>query len=230
MGAASAQITVLYFGAARERAGVDREVIPVATPTTARGLVDLLVAAHPGLQPLLPYLRIAVDQEFVGLDHPITGDAEVAMIPPVAGGSGAPAPNPRFKIVDRSLSLDEVVAQVQAVDRGGVVTFTGAVRDNTRGRKVLKLVYEAYAPMAERKLAEIAAEAERRWPSARLAIIHRVGTLLPGDLAVVIAAAAAHRDEAFEACRHAIERLKQDVPIWKKEHFEDGEVWVGLGP
>lgn len=222
----SAQITVLYFGAARERAGVASEVISVATPTTAQGVLDQVVTARPTLRPLLKYLRVAVDQEFVGLDQKIDRDTELALIPPVAGGSG----DPRFKIVDRPLSLDEVITQVQSPARGGVVTFTGAVRDNTRGRKVVKLVYEAYAPMAEKKLAEIAAEAEKQWSSSRVAIVHRVGTLLPGELAVVIAAAAAHRDEAFQACRHCIERLKQDVPIWKKEHFEDGEVWVGLGP
>ncbi|RKH36761.1 molybdenum cofactor biosynthesis protein MoaE, partial [Corallococcus llansteffanensis] len=107
---------------------------------------------------------------------------------------------------------------------------SGAVRDQTKGRRVLRLEYEAYAPMAEAKLAEIGQEVATRWPGTRLAIMHRVGTLVPGELAVVIAASAAHRQEAFRGCEHAIERLKQDVPIWKKEFFEDGEVWVGLGP
>jgi len=104
------------------------------------------------------------------------------------------------------------------------------VRNETRGRRVARLEYEAYAPMAERTFAKISQEAAEKWPGVRLAIVHRTGTLVPGDWAVVIAAAAPHRDEAFLACRHAIDRLKQDAPIWKREVYEDGEVWVGLGP
>jgi molybdopterin synthase catalytic subunit len=110
------------------------------------------------------------------------------------------------------------------------VTFSGAVRDNTKGKKVLRLEYEAYPPMALKKMEEIAREAAERWPGTRVAIHHRTGVLKPGELAVVIAASAPHRKEAFRACEHAIVRLKQDVPIWKREVFEDGSVWVGLGP
>jgi MoaE-MoaD fusion protein len=142
----------------------------------------------------------------------------------VAGGSGA------FTLTSVPLRLEDVVAAVSWHGAGGLVTFTGAVRDATRGRKVLRLEYEAYGGMAERKLAEIGAEIREKWPGTRVAICHRVGTLVPGELAVVIAVSAPHRKEAFLGCEHAIERLKQDVPIWKKEHYEDGEVWVGLGP
>jgi MoaE-MoaD fusion protein len=133
-------------------------------------------------------------------------------------------------VVDRPLVLDEVIQAVAGEAYGGLVTFSGSVRDQTRGRRVVKLEYEAYPPMAERRLAAIGAEVAERFGGARLAIVHRVGTLLPGELAVVIAAAAPHRREAFLGCEHAIERLKEDVPIWKKEYFEDGGVWVGLGP
>ena len=135
-----------------------------------------------------------------------------------------------MRVRSQPLQLEEVVRAVSGEAFGAVVTFTGAVRDATRGRKVVRLEYEAYAPMAERMFERIAAEAKERWPGSRLAIVHRVGTLLPGELAVVIAASAPHREAAFEACRHAIERLKQDAPIWKKELYADGEVWVGLGP
>jgi molybdopterin synthase catalytic subunit len=143
----------------------------------------------------------------------------------VAGGSGG-----LFRVVDRPLSLDEVIAAVRSHARGGLVTFTGVVRDVSKGKRIVKLEYEAYAPMAERKLAQLADEARARWPDVRVAVVHRVGVLLPGDEAVIIAAAAPHRKEAFLACEHLIDRLKQDVPIWKKEFAEDGEVWVGLGP
>jgi molybdopterin synthase catalytic subunit len=110
-----------------------------------------------------------------------------------------------------------------------VVTFTGAVRNETRGRRVVRLEYEAYGAMAERKLAEIGAAVTREH-RAEVAIVHRVGVLMPGDAAVVIAASAPHRTPAFRACEACIEWLKKDVPIWKREVYEDGSEWVGLGP
>jgi molybdopterin converting factor subunit 1 len=220
----SAQVRVLYFAAARERTGTAAETLQVAAPVTAGAVLDAVCARHPGFAPLRPHVRVAVDREFVSPEAPVPEGAEVAIIPPVAGGSA------NFRVQDAPLSLDEVVAQVSGTGFGGVVTFTGAVRDRTSGKAVVKLEYEAYRPMAEEKMASIAAEAQGLWPGTRLAIHHRVGTLRPGELAVVIAAAAPHRDAAFAACRHAIERLKQDVPIWKKETLEDGVVWVGLGP
>lgn len=217
-------ITLRYFAAARERAGCSEEKVALAAGTSVRALLSQLCVAHPALTPLLPHLRVAVNHEFVALDAPVPEAAEVALIPPVAGGSAA------FLVTDSPLSLDAVVKAVSGPGQGGVVTFTGAVRDSTQGKAVVRLEYEAYTPMAEKKLAEIAAEAARQWPGARVAIHHRVGVLVPGELAVVIAASAPHRAEAFAACRHAIERLKADVPIWKKELFADGAVWVGLGP
>ncbi|SEM90795.1 molybdopterin synthase subunit MoaE /molybdopterin synthase subunit MoaD [Stigmatella aurantiaca] len=217
-------VTILYFAVARERAGLAREVLDVAEGARVKDVLGLLVARHPALLPLLPHLRVAVDQEFVPVEAPVPPGAELALIPPVAGGSGL------FSVVDRPLRLEDVVAAVSGEAYGGLVTFSGSVRNQTRGRRVLRLEYEAYPPMAEKQLAVIGAEAAERFGGTRLAIMHRVGTLAPGELAVVIAAAAPHRKEAFLACEHAIERLKQDVPIWKKEFFEDGEVWVGLGP
>jgi MoaE-MoaD fusion protein len=219
------ELTVLLFAAARERVGLSRLTLPLASAqATVEDVLAELARRHPQLVPLLPHLRVAVDQEFVGRSARVRPGAELALIPPVAGGEG------RFAVLERPLSLQDVVDAVLGEDAGGLVTFTGAVRNLTRGRRVLRLEYEAYGPMAERVMEAIGREAEGRWPGCRLAIHHRTGTLEPGAVAVVIAAAAAHRAEAFEACRHAIERLKQDVPIWKKELFEDGEVWVGLGP
>ena len=217
-------VTVLFFAAARERAGLSRLALPVGEGLRVRDVLAQLAAQLPALGPLLPHLRVALDQEFVDLEAPVHPGAELALIPPVAGGAG------RFAVVARPLVLDEVIAAVAGEGYGGLVTFSGSVRNQTRGRRVVKLEYEAYPPMAEKRLAEIGAEVAERFGGTRLAIVHRVGTLLPGELAVVIAAAAPHRREAFRGCEHAIERLKEDVPIWKKEHFEDGEVWVGLGP
>ena len=217
-------VTVLLFAAARERAGLSRLQLPVGEGLRVRDVLAQLAAQLPALAPLLPHLRVAVDREFVDLETPVPAGSELALIPPVSGGSG------RFAVVERPLVLDEVVQAVAGEAYGGLVTISGSVRSETRGRRVVKLEYEAYPPMAEKRLAEIGAEVAERFGGTRLAIVHRVGTLVPGELAVVIAAAAPHRREAFRGCEHAIERLKEDVPIWKKEHFEDGEVWVGLGP
>lgn len=221
-----AEVTILLFAAARERAGERRVVVSLQPGARVSDVLAALVARFPTLGPLVPHLRVAVNQEFAGLDALVPSGAEVALIPPVAGGS----PRGLFAVVDRPLVLDDVIRAVEGDARGGLVTFSGVVRDMTRGRKVMRLEYEAYGEMAQRQLVRIGEEIEAHWPGTRVAIIHRVGVLLPGELAVVIACAAPHRAEAFEGCRHAIERLKQDVPIWKKELYADGETWVGLGP
>ncbi len=215
-------IQILYFAGAREAAGASRETLERA-PASVAELRRALEAAHPALARILPRCRIAVDQEFAPDDAPLRDGAEVAIVPPVSGGA------PRFQVVDRPLTLAEVVDAVSGPGRGGVVTFTGAVRGESHGKRVVRLEYEAYAPMAERKLAEIGAEVARAH-GVEVAIVHRVGALAPGEAAVVIACAAAHRTPAFRACEACIERLKQDVPIWKREVYDDGSVWVGLGP
>jgi molybdopterin converting factor subunit 1 len=215
-------LVILYFAGARDAAGTGRETL-APVPATVGALRRALAEAHPRLGGVLPRCRIAVDQEFAPDDAPLREGAEVAVVPPVAGGAGL------FAVVDRPLALAEVVDAVAAPGMGGVVTFTGTVRDETRGRRVLRLEYEAYREMAERKLAEIG-EALAREHGVRVAVVHRVGVLLPGDAAVVIACAAPHRTAAFRACEACIERLKKDVPIWKREVYEDGSEWVGLGP
>jgi MoaE-MoaD fusion protein len=215
-------LTVLYFAAARDATGRDAEKI-AAPPGDVGALRRLLAERHPALGRILPRCRIAVDQEFTGDDTPLRDGAEVALIPPVAGGVAL------CRVVERPLDLDAVVQAVSTPDRGGVVTFTGNVRSDTRGRRVLRLEYEAYVPMAERKLHAIAAGVEQE-TGALVAVEHRIGVLAPGEAAVVIACSAPHRAPAFRACEAMIDRLKADVPIWKREVFEDGSVWVGLGP
>lgn len=217
-------IVVRYFAIARERAGCSEERLALSPGSSVRSVLEQLTLAHPDLSAVVPHLRVAVNQEFVSLEATVAEGDEVALIPPVAGGSGA------FLVLATPLSLEAVVAAVSGNGQGGVVTFSGAVRDQTRGRAVLRLEYEAYLPMAEKKLAEIGAAIALQSPGAKVAIHHRVGVLVPGDLAVVIAVSTPHRAEAFAGCREAIERLKAEVPIWKKEIFADGEVWVGMGP
>ena len=124
------------------------------------------------------------------------------------------------------LDLGALVRAVDAPGVGAVATFLGLVRDHNQGRRVQYLVYEAYEPLAERALRRIVDEARERWPSAVLAVHHRTGRLAIGEASVAIAAASPHRADAFAACRYAIERVKQIVPIWKHEYFEGGDVWI----
>ncbi|MBC7225124.1 MAG: molybdenum cofactor biosynthesis protein MoaE [Anaerolineae bacterium] len=133
-------------------------------------------------------------------------------------------------ITSEPIRPEEVMARVHAPGHGGIVCFVGTVRDRSRGRRVLHLEYEAYPEMAEAKLREIADELMQRWDVADVAIAHRVGHLEVGEVAVVIALAAPHRQDLFTACRYAIDRLKTIVPIWKKEVFEGGEEWVSEHP
>lgn len=141
-----------------------------------------------------------------------------------------PAPAaPLFRITREALddaAVREIERAVTTSGAGGVVTFTGVVRDNARGKRVRALEYDAYPEMAESEMARIAAEVAQRWPESALAMVHRIGLLQIGECAVVVVAACPHRGEAFEACRYAIDTLKARVPIWKKERYEDGDEWV----
>ena len=125
------------------------------------------------------------------------------------------------------IDVQRLVSLVAGPDCGAIATFQGTVRDKNEGRKVTRLAYEAYRPMALAQMQEIQVEVVKKWPGTRLAMVHRLGSLAIGDISVVIAVASPHRDAAFAACRHAIEQLKSAVPIWKKESFEGGEAWVG---
>src|SRR5256712_8686940 len=137
-------------------------------------------------------------------------------------------PDGIFDVVGRPLAPDDIAETVDDPGAGGVVIFSGIVRNQPDGRPVKFLEYEAHAPMAEAKRREIGGAIRARWAGVRrVAILHRVGRLEIGEASVLIAVSAAHRGDAFEACRYAIDTLKRTVPVWKKEHFEDGEVWVG---
>lgn len=221
------QVEILYFAVLRERAGRDRETIELAEGATVAAARAVVAARHPSLAGLLAQVRSAVNRAMARDDQALSDGDELALLPPVAGGAG-----PR-KIAIRPdpIDVDEVVEAARGHDRGGIVTFAGVVR--RRGHHlpdVVRLEYEAYVEMAEAVLAEIAEEIEREQPGTWVAIHHRIGSLAVGDTAVIIAAASAHRAPAFEACRAAIDRLKERAPIWKKEIGERGEAWLGLGP
>jgi len=213
----------------RERLGCASEQVEVARGARVGDLVDLLAARHDELPTLLPSIRVAVNQAFVSSSEPLSDGDDVALIPPVAGG--APEGD-RFRVTREPLDLERVIEAATVGDEGlgGLVSFVGQVRDHSLGRSVVRLEYEAYPEMVLGILDTIAGEVAERWPGTSLAVHHRIGTLEVGDRAVVIVAAAAHRAEAFAACRHTIERIKEDCPIWKKEVGPDGASWVGMGP
>jgi molybdopterin converting factor subunit 1 len=225
------RITVLYFAVLRERARLERELVTLEPGGDVAAARAAIAALHPELAALLPVVQTAVNRAFVDGARPLAEGDELALIPPVAGGADAPArPGPKIALGPEALVLADVVAAVEGAGRGGVVTFAGVVRREGHAmRDVVRLEYEAYTQMALEVLTAIAAEIEREQPGARVAIHHRVGALVVGETAVVVAAAAPHRAEAFAACRAAIDRLKERAPIWKKEIGESGEVWLGIG-
>jgi molybdopterin synthase catalytic subunit len=214
------QVTVLLFGSLREATGAKELVVALPDGARVADLSALLARDHAAFAALPARVKVAVNQHVAAADRALADGDEVAYLPPVSGGGG------RCRILSEPLDPAAVGALVKGPDCGGFVSFEGAVRDLSRGRSIRHLEYEAYAAMAERELDAICGEAEERWPGSRVAIAHRVGRLEIGELAVVVAAAAPHRDAAFAACRYAIDVLKERAPIWKKEVATDGEYWV----
>ncbi len=219
------QIQVRYFAVFRERLGLDGETLELPEGVDVKAAIGALSERHEPIARLRGKFRVAVNQEMVTDDAPLKTGDEMALIPPVAGGHDRHA-----CIVDTAPSLDRCLARVSGPDMGGLVTFTGVVRQQNRGLEIERLEYEAYAEMANKVMAQLCERIEAEIPGCRLAVEHRVGNLTVGDIAVVIAAAAPHRAEAFTACRTMIDRLKEEVPIWKKEISSDGAEWIGLGP
>lgn len=221
-------IHVLLFAGLREIARAQTVAVEIDPAATAGDLLAALGRQHPALAPLLPPCRVAFDHAFVGAHEPLAGVLEVAVIPPVSGGHDGPIS--RVAVLSTPLSLSAVVQAVEHPEAGGIATFTGNVRRRSRGKTIEHLEYEAYVPMAVQVMDKIRSRIEAELEGTRVAIHHRIGHLPVGETAVVIAASAPHRAEAFAACREAIEALKRDVPIWKREVADDGAVWIGQGP
>jgi len=223
------RIRVLYFAVFREQIGRDEDVVQLAPGARVRDAIAALAARHAAVDRLRGRFRVAVNQEFSDEERALADGDELALIPPVAGG-GAPPAARHVQLLATPLSLDRCVAAVAGAGMGGIVTFTGMVRRDSHGAVIDHLEYEAYGAMAVQEMTRLCDEIEAEIAGVWLAVEHRVGRLAVGEVAVVIAAAAPHRAEAFTACRAMIDRLKQRVPIWKKEVGEDGAEWVGLGP
>jgi molybdopterin synthase catalytic subunit len=215
------QVTVRYFAALRERVGRAAERLALPAGATAADALAALAQQHPALATALPQVRCAVNQEYVASDTVLHDGDELALIPPVSGGD-------HYRVTREPLAVEPLVEAVADPEAGCVVVFIGQPRRTSRGKQVDYLEYEAYEPMAEKKLAAIGAALRAAFGVRQVAISHRVGRLEIGEPSVVIAVAATHRAEGFAACREAIERIKVDVPVWKKEVWQDGEVWVGM--
>ena len=216
------RVLVRLFASYREAAGVGRMELELPPGATVKDAIFKILKDHPliaeGRQ-----VVIAKNHDYVTADEPLADGDEVALIPPVSGGAMTVAP---IAVSGSALSVDDVLAAVRDSGFGGIVVFLGTVRARSRGKRVTHLEYEAYAEMAETKMREIAQRLETKHGPLRLVMHHRVGDLAIGDIAVIVAAGAPHRDAAFAAARAAIDELKTVVPIWKKEHSDDGAVWI----
>ncbi len=231
-------LNIKYFAGLREKIGRSEETIELPSEATVADLWDALTTRHPELSKMRSFVRVAVNRDFVDDSTRLAADDEVALIPPVSGGSGDGENEPTeledvsgaFRITRGALDTDRVRDHVSRSEAGAIVLFEGVVRDHTGDRSVSFLEYETYLEMALDKLVETGEEVASRWEDAQIAIHHRYGKLDIGEKAVVIAVSSPHRATAFEACQWAIDRLKEVVPIWKKEVGPDGSEWVGMGP
>ena len=241
-------VTVLFFGAARDAVGQNEVQLSLRADTTSNALSEIL-QKFPLLKRFGRSLLFAVNQEYAPPDKIIQEGDELALFPPVSGGSRADAELPRhrstegeeittskpavapsdndfFELTTQPIDVGAVARRVVLPECGATITLDGYAREWTQGRRTLYLVYEAYAPMALQELQRLAKRAHEQFDIAHIGIVHRTGRLEIGETSVVIAVSAPHRQAAFAACEWAIRELKRTVPIWKKEVFEDGAVWV----
>lgn len=220
------RIRVLLFGVLKDVFSTGSQALDLPQGATVETLLNHYREIAPEPPALWSALAVAVNREYSPLSRALTDGDEVALLPPVSGGSASP----QIALVREPIDADAVVAALKQGQDGAVVAFDGIVRNNTRGRRTLFLVYEAYEEMALQLMRSLADEAVRSHQVREVAILHRLGKLEVGETSVLIAVASAHRAQAFDACRWLIDTLKKKVPIWKKEHFEDGAVWADGEP
>lgn len=216
------QVAVLLFAGARDAIGSRCVDIALPEGATTESLMAHLAEAYPAFGTMARIAQAAVNEQYVPRTHILKTGDEVAIIPPVSGGSDSSV----FRVVERAIDPGELHEVVRSSSDGAVVTFSGVVRDHSRNAKTSHLFYEAYAPMAEKKMASLASEARTKWPVGDIGMVHRVGKLEIGEISILLSVASPHRGEAFDAARFLIDRLKDEVPIWKKEFGSAGEYWV----
>jgi molybdopterin converting factor subunit 1 len=217
-------VKVLFFGVLKDLVGKAEEWREVAPGTTLGNLFASYSQRYETLEGRRPSILFARNQEFATPDTALCDEDEVAFLPPVSGGSGDNGHI--FEMVREAIDTRKLVARLQRPEDGAVVVFEGVVRNNTNGRPTTHLEYECYQGMAQERMTRIGREITTQFAVGRMGIVHRLGRLEIGEASVVVVATAPHRKPAFEAALEGINRLKREVPIWKKEFFADGAVWV----
>ena len=224
------RVTVLFFGVLKEMLSSESQTLELPPGATVDAVLGHYSALLPQQPKLWSTLAIAVNQSYAPSGCLLREGDEVALLPPVSGGSVSGGSEPLIALVTEPIDAAPLVAGIKQGEDGAVVVFDGIVRNNTRGRRTLFLDYEAYQEMALRQMKALAEEAIGLHGVRQVAMVHRLGRLRVGETSVLIAVSSAHRAQAFEACRWLIDTLKKTVPIWKKEHFEDGAVWADGEP
>jgi len=223
-------VRVLFFGGAKDITGTSSIELSVSSPASLADAKTLLIERFPGLERFGRSLLFAVNQEYADPNRAIDSHDELAVFPPVSGGSEAVCdyrcPQDFFELTTDVIDVGAVARRVVLPECGATVTLDGYARKWTAGRETEYLVYEAYEPMALSELEKLGAAAHKQFEIAHVGIVHRTGRLEIGETSVVIAVSAPHRRAAFQACEWLIKELKRTVPIWKKEVFQDGEIWV----
>jgi len=224
------QVRVLFFGMLKDAAGRSAHTLDLPANATLADLLTRCGRDFPALPRFFDSLACSVNQNYASRQTPLHENDEVALLPPVSGGSPEADVrdqlSPAVALVRHRIASRRIADSLKRPEDGAVAVFEGIVRDNSRGRRTLYLDYEAYEEMALKQMQALVAEARQKFAIREAAIIHRLGRLEIGETSVLIAAASAHRAAAFDACRWLIDTLKKTVPIWKKEYFHDGAIWA----
>jgi molybdopterin synthase catalytic subunit len=229
------QVRVLFFGMLKDLTGQTSATLDLLEGSTLADLRDHYEKTTPELKRLAGSLAMSVNQEYALPDVELKAGDEIALLPPVSGGSGEAATvyrtgSKHAAIIRGKIDTQQVLEKIKQPEDGSAVVFEGIVRDNTRGRRTVYLEYEAYESMALKQMKGLAEQAMAQFKIRDVAMVHRLGRLEIGETSVLIVVASAHRAAAFDACRWLIDTLKRTVPIWKKEYFEDGAVWADGKP
>lgn len=229
------QVRVLFFGVLKDLAGRGSEALTLPDQATARDVIEHYEQRFASIKGKLSSIAISINQQYAQPGERLRAGDEVALLPPVSGGAVSTsdlsrATEPHVAIVRHKIETAAALDKIKQPEDGAVVVFEGIVRNHSRGRSTLFLEYEAYEQMAIKEMEMLAEQARSQFQIRDIAIVHRVGRLEIGETSVLIVVASAHRAAAFEACRWIIDTLKRTVPIWKKEHFEDGAVWADGEP